>query len=57
MSKRFQHIINIDSTSIQHVSKRLKGRGGGVGANDFNIAVQQNRTDFEANAEAFYLGL
>ena len=67
--KRFQHRFNFDSTcfntvereggvgangfSIQHVSTRLKGNGGGegVGANGFNTAVQQNRMDVEANVE------
>ena len=43
--KRCQHIVNIYSSSIQHVSC-LKG-----GKLFFNIAVQQNRTDVEANLD------
>ena len=32
-----------------------EGRGGeGRLINDFNIALQQNRTDFEANVEAAF---
>ena len=45
------------STSIQHVSTRLKGGGGGEGKWVFNIAVQQNRTDVEENVEAVFSGL
>ena len=35
--------FNVDATSIQHVSTRLKGWGGGGVGDGFNVAVQQNR--------------
>ena len=53
VSKRF----STHSSSIQlrfNVSTKLKLKGG---ANCFNIAVEQNRTDLEANVEDAFPGL
>ena len=55
--KLFQHWFNFASTrfnTFQHVSTRFntfQHDGKGV-ANTFNIAIQQNRKDVEANVEA-----
>ena len=43
--------FNIDSISIQHVSTRLKGGGGG-GENGCNFVVRHNLVDVEGNVEA-----
>ena len=45
------------STSIQLRFDMFKVGGGGGEANGFNIAAEQNRTDFEANGEAVCPGL
>ena len=48
------------SALIEHVPtpvKRGRGVGGEGGAHGFNIAVQQHRTDVEANVKAVYQDL
>ena len=44
--------MNIDSTSFQHVSKRLKGGGEGGRANGFQHRYSTKSNDVEANDEA-----
>ena len=50
VGKLFQ-LINIDSRCFNTVERGRGGGGGGGGggANCFNMAVQQTRTDVEAN--------
>ena len=47
---RHKKCFNIDS--MFNTVERCRGGGGMGGANGFNIAFQQNRTDVEANVEA-----
>ena len=50
--KLFQHRFSIVSTRFDTFQLGWKGM-----ANAFNIAIQQNRKDVEANVEAVCLGL